>query len=169
MSDERIIKKYANRRLYDVGDKKHVTLENIRRRVAAGERVRIYDDKSGADITRQVLLQILADQEQNEEPILSVTLLESLIRFYGSGMQSLMTRYLESSVATFLEQQATFQQRFNDLIEHSPFAPFAKMARGNAAQLQALQRQLLDSFNPFSPTKGSAANDDNSDKDDKRD
>ena len=160
MADEHIIKKYANRRLYDVAAKKHVTLEDIRRRVSRGERVRVYDDKSGTDITRQILLQILSDQEQRDEPILSVTLLESLIRFYGSGMQSLMTRYLESSIAAFLEQQASFQERFNDLVGKSPLASFAKMAQSNAEQVQALQRQFLDALNPFSSAREAAANDD---------
>ncbi len=166
MADEHIIKKYSNRRLYDLAEKKHVTLKDIRLRIASGEKVRVYDDKSGADITRQVLLQILSDREQKDDPILSVTLLESLIRFYGSGMQSLMTRYLESSVAAFLEQQASFQQRFKDMLDASPLGTFAKMAQDNAEHVQSLQRQFFEAFNPFSTNRPNAANDEDKDQKD---
>ncbi len=75
---ERVIKKYANRRLYDASQSKHITLDDIRAMIVAGERIRIVEDKTNEDITRLILLQVIADQEQFGRPILSTSLLETL-------------------------------------------------------------------------------------------
>ena len=90
----RVIRKYANRRLYDATASRHVTLEDIRRLIAAGERVQVIDDRSGEDLTRAVLLQIISEQEQFGAPVLSVQLLEGIIRFYGNPVQDMLSRYL---------------------------------------------------------------------------
>ena len=105
MSEERLIKKYANRRLYDAAQSRHITIDDIRNMVIAGTRVKVIEDKSNEDITRLVLLQVIADQEQFGRPILSTPLLESMIRFYGNSMQSYFSSYLEKSVETFMSQQ----------------------------------------------------------------
>lgn len=80
MSEVRVIKKYANRRLYDATQSRHITVEDIRRLIVAGERIKVVKDKTGEDITRIVLLQVIAEQEQFGRPILSTPLLEALIR-----------------------------------------------------------------------------------------
>src|ERR1041384_3521578 len=113
MSAERLIKKYANRRLYDASQSRHITLDDIRSMVVAGERVKVIEDKTNEDITRLVLLQVIADQEQFGRPILSTSLLESMIRFYGNSMQSYFSSYLEKSVETFIRQQDMMQQQLN--------------------------------------------------------
>jgi len=95
MSKERLIKKYANRRLYDASISKHVTLEDIRDLIVRGEKIKVVEDKSGEDITRLILLQVIAEQEQFGKPILTTQLLESIIRYYGGPMQDFMARYLE--------------------------------------------------------------------------
>src|SRR6188768_3436605 len=105
MSQPRVIKKYANRRLYDASQSKHITDDDIRAMVVAGEQVRVVEDKTNEDITRLILLQVIADQEQFGRPILSTALLESLIRFYGNSLQSFLSAYLEKSVETFMSQQ----------------------------------------------------------------
>jgi polyhydroxyalkanoate synthesis repressor PhaR len=105
MSEERLIKKYANRRLYDASQSKHITLDDIRAMVVAGERVKVVEDKTHEDITRLILLQVIADQEQFGRPILSTPLLEALIRFYGNSLQGFLSAYLEKSVETFMRQQ----------------------------------------------------------------
>jgi len=79
MANERIIKKYANRRLYDSTGSRHVTLEDIRKMIVSGEKVKIVDDKSGEDLTRAVLLQVISEQEQFGTPVLSTGLLEAII------------------------------------------------------------------------------------------
>jgi polyhydroxyalkanoate synthesis repressor PhaR len=102
MGAERVIKKYANRRLYDATVSKHVTLDDIRALIVQGEKIRVIEDKSGEDITRLILLHVIAEQEQVGRPIFSTPLLESIIRFYGNALQDYMARHLEQSVATFL-------------------------------------------------------------------
>ena len=105
MTKERLIKKYANRRLYDASISKHVTLEDIRDLIVRGEKIRVVEDKTGEDITRLILLQVIADQEQFGRPILSTALLETLIRFYGNSLQTFLSAYLEKSVETFIHEQ----------------------------------------------------------------
>ena len=85
MGGERTIKKYANRRLYDSTTSRHVTLEDIRALIVAGETIRVIEDKTGADITRLILLHVIAEQEQFGQPVLSAQLLESIIRVHGSS------------------------------------------------------------------------------------
>jgi polyhydroxyalkanoate synthesis repressor PhaR len=81
MSQERLIKKYANRRLYDASQSRHITLDDIRALIVKGEKLKVVEDKTGNDITRHILLQVIAEQEQFGRPILSTTVLESIIRF----------------------------------------------------------------------------------------
>ena len=107
----RVIRKYANRRLYDATASRHVTLEDIRRLIASGEQVQVVDDRSGDDLTRSVLLQIIAEQEQFGSPVLSVQLLEGIIRFYGNPVQDMLSRYLEQSLGAVMRQQRTVQAR----------------------------------------------------------
>jgi polyhydroxyalkanoate synthesis repressor PhaR len=102
MSAERVIKKYANRRLYDATVSKHVTLEDIRTLIVQGEKIRVVEDKTGEDITRLILLHVIAEQEQFGRPILSTSLLEAIIRLYGKALQDFMARHLEQSVEGFL-------------------------------------------------------------------
>src|SRR6185437_8189268 len=89
MAEERLIRKYANRRLYDAHDSRHVTLDDLRKLIASGQRIKVIDDKSGEDLTRSILLQIIAAQEQFGTPALSTQLLEGIIRFYGNPVQQL--------------------------------------------------------------------------------
>ncbi len=90
MSQERLIKKYANRRLYDASQSRHITLDDIRALIVKGEKIRVVEDKTGHDITRHILLQVIAEQEQFGRPILSTKVLEAIIRFYGNSMQGLL-------------------------------------------------------------------------------
>ncbi len=104
----RILKKYPNRRLYDTRQSAYVTLEDVRQMVLANESVKVVDSKSGADLTRTVLLQIIAEQEgEGHEPLLTNRVLQQLIRFYGDSMQGVLSRYLEQSLMIFLEQQSS--------------------------------------------------------------
>ena len=102
----RTIKKYANRRLYDTHASRHVTLEGIRQLIADGEEITVVEDTSGRDITRSILLQVIADLEQRGRPILSAGMLRQVIRCYGNAQQQGMAEHLESSVEAFLSQQA---------------------------------------------------------------
>ena len=105
MSEQRLIKKYANRRLYDAAQSRHITRDDIRTLVVAGVRVKVIEDKTNEDITRLILLQVIADREQLGEPILSTALLETLIRLSGNAQPSFLSACLERSVATFMNEQ----------------------------------------------------------------
>src|SRR5262249_36955944 len=118
----RVIRKYANRRLYDATASRHVTLEDIRRLIAGGEQVQVVDDRSGEDLTRSVLLQIIAEQEQFGAPVLSVQLLEGIIRFYGNPVQDMLARYLGQSLGAVMQQQRTVQAEMAKAME-APLAP----------------------------------------------
>lgn len=147
MPTEHLIKKYANRRLYDSTDSRHVTLDDIRKLIAAGRQVKVVDDKSGADLTRSVMLQIIAEQEQFGIPVLSTQLLEAIIRFYGNPVQGMLTQYLEQSVGTLLRQQQVMQAEMAKALE-SPFAPVAEMARRNMELWMNMQASLFSTVTP---------------------
>lgn len=121
MNQTRTIKKYANRRLYDTVDSKHVTLNDIRKMIVDGYDIQIIEDTSGDDITRPLLLQIIVDQEQKGgQPILTELLLAQLIRFYGNPMQGMMAEYLQKSVGTFVKQQSTVQEQMQHMMSNTP-------------------------------------------------
>jgi polyhydroxyalkanoate synthesis repressor PhaR len=150
MANERIIRKYANRRLYDAADSRHVTLDDIRKLVAAGERVKVVDDKSGEDLTRAMLLQIIANQEQFGTPVLSTQLLEAIVRFYGNPIQQMLASYLEQGVSSLLRQQQHMQAEMSKVLQ-TPMAPLAELARQNMELLAKMQASMLSAFTPQAP------------------
>jgi polyhydroxyalkanoate synthesis repressor PhaR len=150
MANERVIKKYANRRLYDATGSRHVTLDDIRKLIAGGERVKVIDDKSGADLTRAVLLQVIAEQEQFGTPVLSTELLENIIRFYGNPVQQMLTSYMEQSVGGLLKQQQVMQAEMAKTFE-APVAPIAELTRQNMERWAKLQASMLAGFAPAAP------------------
>ncbi len=152
MASERVIKKYANRRLYDAAESRHVTLEDLRKLIVQGEKIKVVDDKSGEDLTRSILLQIIADQEQFGQPILSTSTLESIIRFYGDAMQGFMGRYLEQSVASFVSQQQALQSQLTKMVSGTPLATMADLAQANFAMWQQMQESLVSALKPRTAT-----------------
>jgi len=145
MSGERLIKKYANRRLYDASISKHVTLADIRQLIVQGEKIRVVEDKTNEDITRLILLQVIAEQEQFGKPILTTQLLESIIRFYGGPMQEYMTRYLETSVEAFTRQQEAMQRQISQVLKTAPppMNAMAELARQNMELWTRMQESML--------------------------
>jgi len=145
MAEERLIRKYANRRLYDAQDSRHVTLDDLRKLIAGGERIKVVDDKSGEDLTRSILLQIIASQEQFGTPVLSTQLLEAIIRFYGNPIQQMLTTYLERSIGGLLRQQNVMQAEMAKVLE-TPMAPLAEMTRQNMEMWAKMQASMLSAF-----------------------
>src|ERR1700720_4245403 len=150
MSNQRVIKKYANRRLYDSTGSRHVTLDDIRKLIVAGEKVKVVDDKSGEDLTRAVLLQVISEQEQFGTPVLSIELLESIIRFYGNPVQEMLTRYMEQSVGTLVRQQQVMRAEMAKVLE-GPMAPMAEFARQNMEQWSKIQASMMAAFKASKP------------------
>jgi polyhydroxyalkanoate synthesis repressor PhaR len=148
MSQERLIKKYANRRLYDASQSRHITLDDIRGLIVKGEKIRVVEDKTGHDITRHILLQVIAEQEQFGRPILSTKVLEAIIRFYGNAMQGYLAAFLEKSVETFLNQQEAVQAQISKIVANTPLATVADITRSNLETLAKVQGNVLSALLP---------------------
>lgn len=145
MQQERLIRKYSNRRLYDTSGSRHVTLDDLRQLIVAGERIKVIDDKSGEDLTRSVLLQIISEQEQFGSPVLGSQLLEMIIRFYGGPMQALLSRYLEQAFTAMLRQQEAMQSEMAKALQ-TPFAPLTELARKNMEVWEQMQAATRKAF-----------------------
>ena len=107
MSAARVIKKYPNRRLYDTEESRYITLADVKNLVLGKIDFLVIDKKSGDDITRSILLQVISEQEQHGEPIMSQDFLSQLIRSYGNAMPGFIANYLEQSLKLFMTQQQT--------------------------------------------------------------
>ena len=104
-SEERLIKKYPNRRLYDTVTSAYITLSDVKQLVMESYSFKVIDAKTGDDLTRAILLQIITEQESNGSPIFSSQMLYQIIQFYGDAFQQMMSCYLEKNLQTFMEIQ----------------------------------------------------------------
>ena len=148
------IKKYANRRLYNTGTSTYVTLEDLATMVKEGEDFLVYDAKTGDDITRSVLAQIIFEQENKAgQNLLPTTFLRQLIRFYGDSMQMVVPKYLEASLETLTREQEKFRQQLSTAFGQGPFAPLEEQVRRN----MELFERTFAMFKPFgiSPLRNS--------------
>ena len=108
---QRIIKKYPNRRLYDTKTSSYITLSEVKQLVMTRESFEVRDAKSGEDITRSILLQIILEEEASGSPMFTAPVLESLIRFYGHAMQGFLGGYLEKNIQSLIEVQTRFAEQ----------------------------------------------------------
>jgi polyhydroxyalkanoate synthesis repressor PhaR len=138
----RVNKKYPNRRLYDTEISSYITIEDVRQLIVEGEDFEVRDAKSGEDLTRQVLLQIIAEHEQDGEPMLSTQLLSQIIRFYGDSLQGFMGNYLERSMQMFLEQQQQFRQQVGSLLGQTPWTMMNQLTERNLEVWKDFQKTL---------------------------
>jgi polyhydroxyalkanoate synthesis repressor PhaR len=147
------IKKYANRRLYNTGTSTYVTLEDLAAMVKEGEDFLVYDAKTGDDITRSVLAQIIFEQENKAgQNLLPTTFLRQLIRFYGDSMQMVVPKYLEQSIDTLTREQEKFRKQLASTLSGTPFAPLEEQVRRNMELFQ----QTFSMFKPFGTRSGTA-------------
>jgi polyhydroxyalkanoate synthesis repressor PhaR len=147
-----VIKKYANRRLYHTGTSTYVTLEDLGRMVRAGEDFVVYDAKTGEDITRSVLTQIIFEEENKEggPNLLPITFLRQLIRFYGDSMQALVPSYLEFSMENFAREQQKLREQMAQAFGPGAFHAVEEQVRTNMAFFTEAMRM----FSPFAPKPG---------------
>lgn len=145
-----IIKKYANRRLYNTATSSYVTLDHLSDMVREGVDFQVLDAKTGDDITRSVLTQIIFEQESRGQNLLPVQFLRRLIRFYGDQMQGFLPPYLEMSMESFTKSQEQFREHFSRTFGgKTPMAAFEDQARQNMALFQ----QAMSMWSPFSAAK----------------
>jgi polyhydroxyalkanoate synthesis repressor PhaR len=156
-SDEPVtIKKYANRRLYNTGTSSYVTLEDLAAMVKAGEDFVVYDAKTGEDITRSVLAQIIFEQENKQgQNLLPINFLRQLIRFYGDSMQMLVPRFLEASIESLTREQEKFRQQMTQAFGVGSFGPLEEQVRRNMEMFE----RAFAMFTPFAKREGKADND----------
>ena len=147
--DPTVIKKYANRRLYHTGTSTYVTLEDLAGMVRQGEDFVVYDAKSGDDITRSVLTQIIFEQENKEgQNLLPVTVLRQLIRFYGDSLQSLVPSYLEFSMNNLSHEQQKLREQMTQAFGPGAFQAMEEQVRKNLSFFSEAMRM----FSPFPKT-----------------
>jgi len=143
MARARVIKKYPNRRLYDTEISSYVTLEDVRQLVIDSEHFEVHDAKTGQDITRTVLLQIISEREEAGEPLLSANVLQQLIRFYGDSLQGFMGQYLERSIQLFHEQQHQFRGELQSLLGQAPWNMMKDLTQRNIEMWTQMQDGLF--------------------------
>lgn len=148
-AEQRIrIKKYANRRLYNTASSSYVTLDHLAKMVREGLDFVVEDAKSGEDITRTVLTQIIFEAEGKGQNLLPISFLRQLIGFYGDSLQALVPSYLELSMASFAKNQEQMRHYVQDAFAGmNPFKQFEEMGRQN----MAIYQRAMSMFNPFGP------------------
>lgn len=143
MSEPRVIKKYPNRRLYDTVESRYITLGDIRRLVVERIDFVVIDKKSQADITRAILLQVIAEQEHAGEPVMSRDFLSQVIRTYGGQMQNVVGSYLEQSLKLFNSQQREMRDRVRSIVGTDPVDAVTQVAQKNFQRWRAVQDDIF--------------------------
>ena len=172
MASPRIIKKYPNRRLYDTETSAYITLAEVKELVLQYKDFQVQDAKSGEDLTRAILLQIILEEESGGVPMFSTPMLANIIRYYGHSMQGLMGSYLERSISAFHEAQKRFQDQAQTIYDlpKMPFMPgqqipnvmggyLEKGAKAVIDMQEDLRNQALKLFSgfPYAPEAGAPA------------
>lgn len=140
MTAERLIKKYPNRRLYDTAESRYITLDEVREMVLKRIPFKVVDRQSNEDITRNILLQIIMEQESGGEPMFSADVLARFIQEYGEAAQSGFSEYLDTSLRFFSEQQRTIQEQMGKVLEGTPMDYWVKLGEQN----MKLWQDMLD-------------------------
>jgi polyhydroxyalkanoate synthesis repressor PhaR len=150
-----VIKKYANRRLYNTGTSTYVTLEDLADMVKAGEDFVVYDAKTSEDITRSVLTQIIFEQESKGQNLLPITFLRQLIRFYGDSIQNLIPTYLDFSIESLVREQEKLRNQMTAAFGPGAFSPatLSEQVRRNTEMFEQAMRMFL----PFGGGRPAAA------------
>lgn len=145
--DRIVIKKYANRRLYDTSASAYVTLEHLSELTRQGKEFIVQDAKSGEDLTRAVLAQIIFEQENKKEGVLPVSFLRQLIQFYGDNFQTMLPAYLEMSMKTFNQQQEKWRDYMSTTVGEDKAKAFEEQVRKNMSMFE----DTMKFFAPFVP------------------
>ena len=142
----RVLKKYPNRRLYDTRISSYITLADVKTMVLEGVEFEVRDAKTGEDLTRSILLQIILEEETGGAPIFSAPMLSQIIRFYGHAMQGMMGSYLEKNLQTFTEIQARLAEQTKGLYDPQGQSPemWARFLSGQAPVMQKLMGNYLE-------------------------
>jgi polyhydroxyalkanoate synthesis repressor PhaR len=139
----RVIRKYPNRRLYDTVESRYVTLADVRRLVVERVDFVVLDRKTQQDITRSILLQVIAEQEGAGESLMSRDFLSQVIRSYGSGLQDFVGGYLDESLKLFTREQRELRERFKSVVGLDPVETVTALAQKNYQRWKAVQEEVF--------------------------
>ena len=141
-----MLKKYPNRRLYDTQTSSYITLADVKKMVLDGESFEVRDAKSGEEITRSILLQIILEEEAGGMPMFSSQMLSQIIRFYGHAMQGMMGSYLEQNLQAFIDLQHRLAEQSKGLYDPKNYTPdaWAQLVGGQAPLVQGLMGNYLE-------------------------
>ena len=142
----RVLKKYPNRRLYDTQTSSYITLSDVKQMVLDGETFEVRDAKTGDEITRSILLQIILEEETGGMPMFTTQMLGQVIRFYGHAMQGLMGSYLETNLQSFVDMQTRLAEQSKGLYDPKTLTPetWAQFISGQAPMMQGLMGNYLE-------------------------
>lgn len=147
-STTRLIKKYPNRRLYDTQTSTYITLADVKQLVLGGEDFTVVDAKSGEDLTRAILLQIILEEESGGMPMFTANMLSHIIRFYGHTMQGMMGSYLEKNIQAFMDIQNSLQEQSRKLVDGKNAFPtsdaWGQFVQGQAPMMQNLMSNYIE-------------------------
>lgn len=143
MIEPRVIKKYPNRRLYDTVESRYITLADIRRLVTEKIDFVVIDKKSQEDITRAILLQVIAEQEHQGEPLMSQDFLAQIIRSYGSAMQGFVGSYLEQSLKLLATQQQQMRDQMRGIMGSDAYDSLATITQQNLERWRTMQEDMF--------------------------
>jgi polyhydroxyalkanoate synthesis repressor PhaR len=146
-SEPRVIKKYPNRRLYDTVESRYITLADIRRLVMDQVDFLVIDKKTQEDITRSILLQVIAEQEHAGEPLMSQDFLSQVIRCYGGSMQSFVGSYLEQSLKLLSSQQQQLRERVREVVGSDASEALASLTQKNIERWRSVQDDIFRAMN----------------------
>ncbi len=168
MIEPRVIKKYPNRRLYDTVESRYITLADIRRLVTDKVDFVVIDKKSQEDITRSILLQVIAEQEHMGEPLMSQDFLSQVIRSYGGAMQGFVGSYLEQSLKLLASQQQQMREQLRDSMGSDAFDSIATITKQNLEHWRAVQDDIFRAMDHSMTTPAMRKDDDGVDEHEKR-
>lgn len=136
--DIRVIKKYPNRRIYDTHSSKYIKIDDIRDMIVEGIPFVVLDSKTGEDVTRSVLLQLIIEQESENNPLFTTENLKTFIRYYGQGPHQPFAEYMNQSLAFFQHQQEQLAESFQDMMQNNPMKFFTEMNKKNMEMWQKM-------------------------------
>jgi len=142
VSEQRLIKKYPNRRLYDTEESRYITLNDVQKLVRDGVEIRVVDTQSGDDITRGILIQIITEQEASGNPMFTTEVLTRFIRFYDESVQDAFSSFLDQTLKLYAEQQERMQSQLDQLLPGEALHTWAELTQRNIE----LWREMQDSF-----------------------
>ncbi len=157
VAEVRIIKKYPNRRLYDTGKSRYVTIDDVRQLVVDGVDFKVIDTPTEADITRNVLIQIIIEQESGKEALFTTDMLAKFIRMSHDAAQDIFSRYLDQSMRFFMDQQEAMRNQIAGMISGVPAGTLAEIAQRNLELWQEMQQRFLGSAELGAGTAGPAS------------